>query len=102
MYQKLSPESGGPSLFSLFQLKYLEIQNLCDKAKTAILLTLISKFDILYGRLFMQISSQKKKTGVIAPKRFVQRVKKQNELFRGYMHQVFTELVLDLSAIKSF
>ncbi|KAL5982193.1 Ubiquitin carboxyl-terminal hydrolase 3 [Asimina triloba] len=33
------------------------------------------------------ISSQKKKTGVIAPKRFVQRVKKQNELFRSYMHQ---------------
>ncbi|XP_016463998.1 ubiquitin carboxyl-terminal hydrolase 4-like isoform X1 [Nicotiana tabacum] len=35
----------------------------------------------------MQISSQKKKTGVIAPRRFVQRVRKQNELFRGYMHQ---------------
>ncbi|XP_021801082.1 ubiquitin carboxyl-terminal hydrolase 3-like [Prunus avium] len=38
--------------------------------------------------LFTQISSQKKKTGVIAPKRFVQRLKKQNELFRSYMHQV--------------
>lgn len=37
--------------------------------------------------LFTQISSQKKKTGVISPKRFVQRVRKQNELFRGYMHQ---------------
>ncbi|CAI0420222.1 unnamed protein product [Linum tenue] len=37
--------------------------------------------------LFTQISSQKKKTGVIAPKRFVQRLKKQNELFRSYMHQ---------------
>lgn len=37
--------------------------------------------------LFTQISSQKKKTGVIAPKRFVQRVKKENELFRGYIHQ---------------
>ncbi|CAN6479865.1 unnamed protein product [Victoria cruziana] len=37
--------------------------------------------------LFTQISSQKKKTGVIAPKRFVQKVRKQNELFRGYMHQ---------------
>lgn len=36
----------------------------------------------------VQISSQKKKTGVIAPKRFVQRLKKQNELFRSYMHQV--------------
>ncbi|CAL9038604.1 unnamed protein product [Musa banksii] len=37
--------------------------------------------------LFSQISSQKKKTGVIAPKQFVYRVKKQNEIFRGYMHQ---------------
>nr|CAD1826348.1 unnamed protein product [Ananas comosus var. bracteatus] len=37
--------------------------------------------------LFTQISSQKKKTGVIAPKRFVQRVRKQNENFRSYMHQ---------------
>ncbi|XP_024540081.1 ubiquitin carboxyl-terminal hydrolase 3 isoform X1 [Selaginella moellendorffii] len=37
--------------------------------------------------LLLQINSQKKKTGVIAPKRFVQRVKKQNELFRSYMHQ---------------
>ncbi|KAI0512368.1 ubiquitin carboxyl-terminal hydrolase 3-like [Dendrobium catenatum] len=37
--------------------------------------------------LFNQINSSKKKTGVIAPKRFVQRVKKQNELFRSYMHQ---------------
>ncbi|KAL0349793.1 UNVERIFIED_CONTAM: Ubiquitin carboxyl-terminal hydrolase 3 [Sesamum radiatum] len=33
------------------------------------------------------ISSQKKKTGVLAPKRFVQRLKKQNEIFRSYMHQ---------------
>jgi hypothetical protein len=38
--------------------------------------------------LSTQISSQKKKTGVIAPKRFIQRLKKQNELFRSYMHQV--------------
>ncbi|KAA8530851.1 hypothetical protein F0562_005525 [Nyssa sinensis] len=37
--------------------------------------------------LFTQISSQKKKTGVIAPKHFVQRLKKQNEIFRSYMHQ---------------
>ncbi|ONK74055.1 uncharacterized protein A4U43_C03F2320 [Asparagus officinalis] len=37
--------------------------------------------------LFTQINSQKKKTGVIAPKRFVQRVKKENEAFRSYMHQ---------------
>lgn len=37
--------------------------------------------------LFTQISSQKKKTGVISPRRFVQRVKKQNEFFRSYLHQ---------------
>uniref|UniRef100_A0A7N0ZXT8 ubiquitinyl hydrolase 1 n=1 Tax=Kalanchoe fedtschenkoi TaxID=63787 RepID=A0A7N0ZXT8_KALFE len=37
--------------------------------------------------LFTQISSQKRKTGVIAPKKFVHRVKKENELFRSYMHQ---------------
>lgn len=37
--------------------------------------------------LFNQIHTQKKKTGVIAPKKFVQRVKKQKELFRSYMHQ---------------
>ncbi|KAA8530852.1 hypothetical protein F0562_005524 [Nyssa sinensis] len=39
------------------------------------------------AELFTQISSQKKKTGVIAPKCFVQRLKKQNEIFRSYMHQ---------------
>ena len=38
--------------------------------------------------LVAQIHSQKKRTGVIAPKRFVQRLKKDNELFRSYMHQV--------------
>ncbi|KOM30719.1 hypothetical protein LR48_Vigan01g027300 [Vigna angularis] len=40
-----------------------------------------------YCNSVLQISSQKKKTGVVAPKRFVQRLKKQNELFRSYMHQ---------------
>ncbi|GFP87062.1 ubiquitin carboxyl-terminal hydrolase 3 [Phtheirospermum japonicum] len=39
------------------------------------------------AELFSQISSQKKKTGVIAPKRFVHRVRRENENFRGYMHQ---------------
>ena len=36
----------------------------------------------------LQIHSQRKRTGVLAPKRFVQRLKKDNELFRSYMHQV--------------
>ncbi|KAL3814409.1 hypothetical protein ACJIZ3_015677 [Penstemon smallii] len=39
------------------------------------------------AELFSQITSQKKKTGVIAPKRLVQRVWKENEVFRGCMHQ---------------
>ncbi|XP_022893628.1 ubiquitin carboxyl-terminal hydrolase 3-like [Olea europaea var. sylvestris] len=43
--------------------------------------------------LFLLISSQKKKTGVIAPKRFVQRLKKQNEVFRSFMHQDAHELL---------
>lgn len=39
------------------------------------------------AELFVQISTHKRKTGVIAPKRFVQRLKRDNELFRSYMHQ---------------
>ena len=37
--------------------------------------------------LFVQISSQKRKTGVIAPRKFVERLRQDNELFRSYMHQ---------------
>ncbi|KAK6121214.1 hypothetical protein DH2020_045040 [Rehmannia glutinosa] len=40
-----------------------------------------------YSNNKTKISSQKKKTGVIAPKRFVHRVRRENENFRGYMHQ---------------
>eukprot|EP00271_Cylindrocystis_brebissonii_P010888 TRINITY_DN27341_c0_g1_i1.p1 TRINITY_DN27341_c0_g1~~TRINITY_DN27341_c0_g1_i1.p1 ORF type:complete len:388 (+),score=100.49 TRINITY_DN27341_c0_g1_i1:607-1770(+) len=39
------------------------------------------------AELFLQIHSQKKKTGVIAPKRFYNRVKKQKDMYRNYMHQ---------------
>ncbi|KYR00024.1 peptidase C19 family protein [Tieghemostelium lacteum] len=39
------------------------------------------------GDLFYTITQQKKQTGVIAPKRFVERLKFENELFRSYMHQ---------------
>lgn len=53
--------------------------------------------------LLMQINSSKKKTGVIAPKRFVQRVKKQNEFFRSYMHQVLNFIVnFMVSDVKTF
>eukprot|EP00742_Colponemidia_sp_Colp-10_P002945 GILJ01003142.1.p1 GENE.GILJ01003142.1~~GILJ01003142.1.p1 ORF type:complete len:357 (+),score=49.31 GILJ01003142.1:43-1113(+) len=37
--------------------------------------------------LFHNIATQKKKTGSIAPRRFVNKLKKENELFRSYMHQ---------------
>jgi hypothetical protein len=36
----------------------------------------------------LQIQNQKKKTGVIPPKKFVQRLKRDNEQFCSYMHQV--------------
>ncbi|KAF2076996.1 hypothetical protein CYY_001705 [Polysphondylium violaceum] len=39
------------------------------------------------GELFYTIMQQKKRTGVISPKRFVERLKHENELFRSYMHQ---------------
>ena len=39
------------------------------------------------GELFSSISAQKKRTGVYAPKRFIQRLKRDNELFRSFMHQ---------------
>jgi ubiquitin carboxyl-terminal hydrolase 12/46 len=39
------------------------------------------------GELFFSIASQKKRTGVVAPKRFIQRLKHDNELFRSFMHQ---------------
>lgn len=35
-----------------------------------------------------QIQNTKKKTGVIPPKKFVQRLKRDNEQFCSYMHQV--------------
>ncbi|KAI7907747.1 uncharacterized protein BX663DRAFT_491912 [Cokeromyces recurvatus] len=37
--------------------------------------------------LFWKISQNKKKTGVIAPVNFINKVKKENELFRSSMHQ---------------
>ncbi|KAI8986318.1 hypothetical protein BDB01DRAFT_720441 [Pilobolus umbonatus] len=37
--------------------------------------------------LFWKISTNKKKTGVLAPINFINKVKKENELFRSSMHQ---------------
>lgn len=66
----------------------------CDWAqmwKTCVQLT-ICKDDCLSWSFLthasMQIYTQKKRTGVIPPRRFVQRLKRDNELFRSYMHQV--------------
>ena len=36
----------------------------------------------------VQINSQKKRAGSLAPKKFVQRLKRDNEVFRSYQHQV--------------
>ncbi|CAG8522843.1 12189_t:CDS:10 [Funneliformis mosseae] len=46
--------------------------------------------DTLFGALkdlFWKISSQKKRTGVMAPNGFISKLKKENELFRSTMHQ---------------
>lgn len=37
--------------------------------------------------LFHSIANQKKKTGTIAPKKFIARLRKENELFDNYMQQ---------------
>ncbi len=37
--------------------------------------------------LFSQVSSQKKRTGSVAPRKFIATVKRENEMFRGAMHQ---------------
>jgi ubiquitin carboxyl-terminal hydrolase 12/46 len=39
------------------------------------------------GDLFSSISNQKKRTGVFSPKRFIERLKKDNVIFNSYMHQ---------------
>eukprot|EP01111_Echinosteliopsis_oligospora_P015414 TRINITY_DN6100_c0_g1_i1.p1 TRINITY_DN6100_c0_g1~~TRINITY_DN6100_c0_g1_i1.p1 ORF type:complete len:379 (-),score=80.65 TRINITY_DN6100_c0_g1_i1:129-1265(-) len=39
------------------------------------------------AELFSSIATQKKKTGVLAPRKFVNKLRKENELFRGFMHQ---------------
>lgn len=41
------------------------------------------------GNLFAEIAGQKKKTGVVAPKRFIQKIKQDWEQYRSYdEHQV--------------
>ncbi|GFR43192.1 hypothetical protein Agub_g4184 [Astrephomene gubernaculifera] len=42
---------------------------------------------VCLAELFNQINVSKKKVGVISPKKFVQRLRRDNELFRGHMHQ---------------
>lgn len=37
--------------------------------------------------LFRSIEDGRKRTGSVAPKKFVQKIKAENELFRGYQHQ---------------
>jgi ubiquitin C-terminal hydrolase len=44
-------------------------------------------FQIFADSACFQIASQKRKQGYIAPKAFVQKLRRENEMFRGYMHQ---------------
>jgi ubiquitin C-terminal hydrolase len=46
--------------------------------------------------VYSEIAFSKRRTGVVGPKRFVQRLKKDNELFRSYMHQDAQEFYLFL------
>lgn len=39
------------------------------------------------GDLFTQITNQKKRTGSVPPKAFINRLRQENELFSSYMHQ---------------
>eukprot|EP00762_Andalucia_godoyi_P002844 ANDGO_04469.mRNA.1 Ubiquitin carboxyl-terminal hydrolase 4 len=51
--------------------------------------------------LFVQVNSSKKKTGSVAPRKFVQKLRKENELFRGYAqqdaHEFFNFLINDVA-----
>lgn len=46
--------------------------------------------------LFVQIHYQRKKSGVISPKKFVQRLKRDNDQFCGFMHQDAHEFLIYL------
>eukprot|EP01023_Acetabularia_acetabulum_P066604 TRINITY_DN9013_c0_g2_i2.p1 TRINITY_DN9013_c0_g2~~TRINITY_DN9013_c0_g2_i2.p1 ORF type:complete len:405 (+),score=57.66 TRINITY_DN9013_c0_g2_i2:197-1411(+) len=46
--------------------------------------------------LFVEIHQQKKKTGVVSPKRFMNKVKRELVNFSGYMHQDAHEFFLEL------
>eukprot|EP00210_Caulerpa_lentillifera_P009195 g8767.t1 len=46
--------------------------------------------------LFLQIHNQRKKSGIISPKKFVQRLKRDNEQFCGFMHQDAHEFLIYL------
>mmetsp|Transcript_6168 Transcript_6168/g.11850 ORF Transcript_6168/g.11850 Transcript_6168/m.11850 type:complete len:357 (-) Transcript_6168:38-1108(-) len=48
------------------------------------------------AELFYQINTSKKKTGFIKPQKFVDRLKKDNELFRSFMHQDAHEFLIYL------
>eukprot|EP00210_Caulerpa_lentillifera_P006580 g6285.t1 len=48
------------------------------------------------AELFSQIYSQRKKSGVISPKKFVQRLKRDNDQFCGFMHQDAHEFLIYL------
>ncbi|KAI8822096.1 uncharacterized protein EV422DRAFT_495199, partial [Fimicolochytrium jonesii] len=58
-------------------------------------LTEADKETLLSGlqELFLKITTQKKKTGIIGPQQFITILKRENELFRGTMHQDAHEML---------
>lgn len=57
----------------------------------------------IYLMCVSQVHTQKKKSGVISPKKFVLRVKRDNEQFCNYMHQVISstrEFCIQISVVR--
>lgn len=63
-----------------FRDKVLEFKAKNKKTNRETLLTCLAD-------LFHNISTQKKKTGTVAPKKFITRLRKENEVFDNYMQQ---------------
>lgn len=63
-----------------FREKVLQYKQTQKNTKRETLLTCLAD-------LFYSIATQKKKVGTIAPKKFIQRLRKENELFDNYLQQ---------------
>eukprot|EP01103_Thecamoeba_quadrilineata_P015522 TRINITY_DN4934_c0_g2_i1.p1 TRINITY_DN4934_c0_g2~~TRINITY_DN4934_c0_g2_i1.p1 ORF type:complete len:368 (+),score=58.48 TRINITY_DN4934_c0_g2_i1:12-1115(+) len=56
---------------------------------------------IVLADLFHNLSTQKKRTGVISPQKFITRLRKENDLFRSLMHQDAHEFLIYLLNVVS-